>query len=128
MSRVTRDVPEPIGTRVAPRRTRRVEVWQGLELEASRGVEVDSGRQKVIEGAECNGVRTTSDGKERVVETNAPCRDRGPGGHRGEGGQGQPEAPKRWDRCRIRWERVPDGWRNEQCTSRVETTQDEDAS
>ena len=50
----------------------------------SRGVEVDSDRRKVVDDADYDGIGPRSDGNERDVETNAPGRDRGPGGRLGE--------------------------------------------
>ena len=41
-------------------------------------------RSEVVEGTECDWVGPSSVQNERVNETSAPCRDRGPGGHMGE--------------------------------------------
>ena len=54
-----------------------------LQME-SRGVEVDQDRRKVVDSAGHDGIRPRSKGNERVVETNALCRDNRPGGHSGE--------------------------------------------
>ena len=55
-----------------------------LEVQGdSKGVEVDPDRHEVVEGAEHDGKRPKSEEDQRYVETNAQCRDRGPGGHRG---------------------------------------------
>ena len=54
------------------------------EPEASRGVEGVRDRGTVVDGAGHNGIRPSSDGSERRVETNAPCRRNRPGGHMGE--------------------------------------------
>ena len=50
----------------------------------SRGVEVSSDRQDVVEGTEYNGIGHGCDGSGGDVETHAPDRDEGPGGHQGE--------------------------------------------
>ena len=52
--------------------------------EKSRRAEVDRDRRKVLEGAGHDGKRPKSEENQRDVETNALCRVRGPGGHRGE--------------------------------------------
>ena len=50
----------------------------------SRVVEGVRDRRNVVDSAGYDRIRPRSDGNERVEETNAPCRDRGPGGHPGE--------------------------------------------
>ena len=54
------------------------------EPEASRGVEGVRDCETVVDGAGHDGIRPSSDGSERRVETNAPCREVEPGGHMGE--------------------------------------------
>ena len=53
------------------------------ELETRRGDEVDRAHQKVIEGAEYDGVCTINDWNARVIKTNAEHQVTGPGGHMG---------------------------------------------
>ncbi|KAF8123185.1 hypothetical protein EV363DRAFT_1357214 [Boletus edulis] len=49
--------------------------------EVTRVVEGDSGRGNVVEGGAHNGIDPRSHGNERVVETSALRRGKGPGGH-----------------------------------------------
>ena len=54
------------------------------ELEVSRGVEDDRDRRNVVEGTECDGICHRSEESGVNVETNAPGRDKGPGGSEGD--------------------------------------------
>ena len=49
-----------------------------------RGVEVNSDHQNVVDDAGCDWICPRSEENERVVETNAQRRDRGPGGAEGD--------------------------------------------
>jgi hypothetical protein len=56
-----------------------------LELQGeSRGAEVDWERRKVVERAEYDRIRPSSDGNSRGVDANTLCRDKAPGGDPGE--------------------------------------------
>jgi len=65
--------------------------------EARRAVEVDWGRQRVSNRGEHDGIHTSTEENEHVVETNALCRETEPGCHSGEGDK-LGDAETDWDR------------------------------
>jgi len=76
------------------------------EQEARHDIGVDSDCQKVIDGAEYNGVCTRTKENERVIKTNTLHQDTGPGGYRDElndlGGVGaNPNCKSDGDGCRY---------------------------
>ena len=71
------------GDVIPPSRDRDPGGHSGGQVEL-RVIEGGSGRYKVVYCAGYDWIRPRTDGNERVVETNAQCRDRGPGGRLGE--------------------------------------------
>jgi len=72
------------GEMIAPSRGTGPGGYRG-DQETRRGVKVDSGRKKIIECAEYNGIHTTSNENAHIVETNVQRWATAPDGHLGNG-------------------------------------------
>ena len=77
------DTSDTVDRTDAPCRDTRSGGCRGKE-EASGGVEVDWDRRKVVKDAGYHGRHPRTEEDQRYVETSAPYRDRGSGGHLGD--------------------------------------------